>query len=129
MVTLLKATQLAISVVVALFMLFYPGIMVVLTSAVGMTYAAASIGAILDNRIAIWVAFVFSTITAVLSVYGVSRFLRNGFDFLAGNFGQLSGFYYPPYLLLAISLGAAFVVIAHLTSWRWMVSGQLKDTP
>jgi hypothetical protein len=128
-ITFLKFAQLAISLgVIVLFWNIYPGIMLILASAVGMIYLAASIGAILDNRIAIWVAFVFTTIAAVLSALGVNRFLRNGFDFLAGNFEQQGAFYLPPYLFLVISLGATSVVIAHLASWRWMAPAQPKGT-
>jgi len=129
MITFLKSAQLAIAfAVIALFWLIYPGMMVVFASGVGMIYVAASVGALLENRIAIWAAFVFSTITAILSAFGVNRFLQNGFDFLAGTFDESGEFYPPPYLFLAISIGAALVVIAHLASWRWMVSGHSKET-
>ncbi|MCJ7591061.1 MAG: hypothetical protein MUO51_06875, partial [Woeseiaceae bacterium] len=72
--------------------------------------------------------FALSVVTTVATIYGVSRFVRNGFDFLAGNFSQHSGFYFPPYLLLALSIVTSIVVIGHLVSWRWMVSGRSKDT-
>ena len=129
MISLLKSTQLVIAIaVIALFWLIYPGIMMVFASGAGIIYVAASIGALFENRIAIWTAFVFSTVTAILSALGVTRFLRSGFDFLAGKFDETGDIYLLPYLLLAISIGAALVVIAHLASWRWMVSGQPKET-
>jgi hypothetical protein len=129
MITFLKSAQLVTAfAVVALFWLIYPGIMVILASGVGLIYVAASIGAILENRLAIWTAFVFSAIAAIFSAFSVHQFLRNGFDFLAGTFDQTDVFYLPPYLFLAISIGATLVVIAHLTSWRWMVPGQPKET-
>jgi hypothetical protein len=128
-ITFLKSAQLLISLgVIVLFWQVYPGILVVLASAVGMIYVAASIGAVLDNRIAIWVAFIFTTIAAVLSALGVNRFSQKGFDFLVGNFEQQGDFYFPPYLFLIISLGAASVVIAHAASWRWMVRAQSNGT-
>jgi hypothetical protein len=124
MITFLKSAQLVIAfAVIALFWLIYPGIMMVFASGVGMIYVAASIGALLENRIAIWAAFVFSTVAAILSAFGVTKFLRNGFDFLAGTFDATGDFYLLPYFFLAISIGAALVVIAHLASWRWMVPG------
>jgi hypothetical protein len=129
MITFLKSVQLIVAfAVVVLFWLIYPGIMVIFASAVGMIYVAASIGAIFEYRTAIWAAFVFSAIAAVFSAFGVNRLLRNGFDFLEGTFDQTGGFYLTPYLFLAISIGAALVVIAQLASWRWMVPGQSKES-
>lgn len=128
MITFLKSVQLIVAfAVVVLFWLIYPGIMVIFASAMGMIYVVASIGAILEYRTAIWAAFVCSVIAAVLSAFGAIRFLRNGYDFLEGTFDQTVGFYVIPYLFLAISIGAALVVIAHLASWRWMVPAQSKE--
>ncbi len=125
MITFLKFFQLAISFgVIILFWLIYPGVMVIFASAAGLCYLFASIAAICDNRIAIWFAFVFSIVTAVLATLGVYRFLQNGFDFLSGNFNQHNGFYLHPFLFLVISLGATLVVILHLASWRWMIRGR-----
>lgn len=125
MITALKYTQLAIAfAVIALFWMIYPGVMVIFASAAGFCYVLASIGAIRDCRIAIWLAFVFSMVTAVLSALAVNRFLRNEFDFMTGNFSQYSGIYLPPYLFLAISISSTFVVIMHLVSWRWMIRGR-----
>ena len=129
MIRFLKSSQLVVSLgVIGSFWLIYPGAMVIFASAVGLAYTAASVGAIRDHRIAIWVAFVFSIVTAVLAALGVNRFMRNGFDFLAGNFDQHSGIYLPPYLFLAISSGAALVVVLHLASWHWVVRGRQKDS-
>jgi len=128
MITFLKTVQLAISFgVIALFWLIYPGVMLIFASAAGLCYVVTSIGAIHDNRIAIWLAFVFSTLTAIFAALGVNRYLRNGFDFLVGNFYEHSGIYLPPYLFLVISLGATLVVIVHVASWRWMVRGRRQD--
>ena len=101
--------------------------MVILASGVGLAYVAASFGAIRDNRIAIWAAFVFSVMTAVLAALGVRRFIRNGFDFLAGNFGEHSGIYLLPYVFLAVSIGAMLVVLLHLASWRWLLRGRRNE--
>lgn len=102
--------------------------MAIFASAVGLVYLAASLGAIRDNRIAIWIAFAFTVVTAVLSALGVSRFTRNGFDFLAGNFDQQSGIYLPPYVFLAISIGAVLVVALHLVCWRWLLRGRRNES-
>jgi len=126
---LLKSCQLAVSLaVIGLIWLIYPGAMVIFTGAVGLAYLAASFGAIRDNRIAIWAALAFSVVTAVLTALGVSRFTRNGFDFLAGNFDQHSGIYLLPYVFLAISIGAVLVVALHLVSWRWVLRGSQNET-
>ena len=101
--------------------------MVVFASVVGLCYMVAAIGAIRDNRVAIWFAFAFSILTAILSSLGVNRFLRNGFDFLAGNWGKHGEFYFHPYLFLIISLGSIFVVIMHFVSWRWMIHGKRQN--
>ena len=101
----LKSVQLAISVgVIGLFWLIYPGAMVIFATAAGLCYVAAAVGAFFDMKIAIWLALLFSILTAILSTLGVSRFLRNDFDFIGGNFDGLSGVYLTPYLFLAISV-------------------------
>ena len=125
LITFLKSCQLVVSIaVIGSIWLIYPGAMVIFASAVGLAYLAASFGAFHDNRIAIWVAFAFSVATAVLAALGVSRFIRNGFDFLAGNFDQQSGIYLPPYVFIAIAIGAVLVVALHLVSWRWVLRGR-----
>jgi len=98
--------------------------MVVFASVIGLVYVAASAGARGDSRIAIWIAFVFSVLTAMLSTAGFIRFLGGEFSFLTGNFPSHSGIYLPPYLFLLISLGSIFVVIASLVSWRWIIRGE-----
>ncbi len=125
MVRILKSIQLATSVAVTiLFWVMYPGVMVVLACFVGLCYMVAAIGAILDNRVSIWLAFVFSALAVVLSTLGVYRFLQNGFDFLTGTWGQHGGFLFYPYLFLIISLGSILVIIMHFVSWRWMIQGK-----
>ena len=124
----MKSCQLAVSLaVIGLIWLIYPGAMAVFASVVGLAYLAASLGTIRDNRLATWIAFAFSVVTAVLSALGVSRFIRNGFDFLAGNFDQQSGIYLPPYVFLAIFIGAVLVVALHLVSWRWVLLGRRNE--
>ncbi|GJM12648.1 MAG: hypothetical protein DHS20C12_10510 [Pseudohongiella sp.] len=129
MITFLKLTQLTTAfAVIALFLLIYPGIMALFATGVGIIYLLVSIGAILENRFAIWSALIFSVFTAALSAMGVNQFLRNGFDFLTGISGQTNNFDLIPYLFLAISIAATVVVVAHLASWHWLVSGHLKET-
>jgi len=129
LIAFLKLVQLAISVgVIGLFWLIYPGAMVILSIAAGLCYVAAAVGAFFDVKIAIWLAFLFSILTAVFSTLGVSRFLRNDFDFIGGNFDGLSGMYLPPYLFLVISLVSTLAVLMHLASWRWTVSGSQFET-
>jgi hypothetical protein len=125
MIIFLKYCQLAVSFgVIGMIWQFYPGAMVIFASAVGLAYVAASFGAIRDNRIAIWVALLFSVVTAGLAALGVSRFMRNGFDFLAGKFDQHSEILIFPYVFIAISIGAALVTVLHLASWRWVLRGR-----
>ena len=129
MIKFLKSAQLAISLgVIVLFWAIYPGIMAYFASAVGLIYVAVSVGAFQEKRIPIWIAFAFSTAVTVISVLGVNRFVRNGFDFMAGNFPNGAGVYLPPYLFLAISITSMLVVIAHVISWRWMVGRQTENT-
>jgi hypothetical protein len=129
LIAFLKSAQLAVSVgVVALFWLIYPGVMVIFATAVGLCYVVAAVGAFFDIRITIWLAFLFSILTAVISTLGVSRFLRSNFDFIGGNFDGLSGVYLLPYLFLAVSLISTLVVLMHLVSWRWTVTGTRFDT-
>jgi hypothetical protein len=121
MIRALKSIQLVVSIgVIILFLMIYPGVMVVFACMVGCFYVAAAIGSMRDSLPAIWVAFAFSLLTAILSTLGVMRFLTNGFDFLAGNWGQYGGLYFHPYLFVIISFGSIAVVILHLLSWKWM---------
>ncbi len=120
----LKILQLFVSTsVIVLFWLIYPGALVVIATGVGLCYLLSSLGAMRDNRMAIWFAFIFSAATSVLSALSVHRFLSAGFDFLAGHHDQQSGFYLPPYLFLLITLTSTVVVLMHLVSWRWMTEG------
>lgn len=114
--------------VTGLIWLIYPGAMAIFASAAGLIYVAASFGAIRDNRIAIWVAFVFSVVTTMLAALAVSRFMRSGFDFIAGNYDQHSEVYLPPYGFLAISIIAILVVILHLAFWRWTIQGRQNES-
>jgi len=129
MIKFLKSAQLAIALgVILLSWSIYPGVMAFFASAIGLIYVAVSVGAFQEKRIPIWIAFAFSTVVAVVSALGVNRFLRNGFDFVAGNFPHGGGVYLPPYLFLAISITSMLVVIAHLISWRWLVGGETENT-
>ncbi|TFG39842.1 MAG: hypothetical protein E4H42_05260, partial [Chromatiales bacterium] len=66
MIEVLKWLQLAVSIgVIALFWLIYPGIMVVFATAGGLCYAASAIVAFRDHRVAIWLAFAFSSLTTI----------------------------------------------------------------
>ena len=128
MIKALKLIQLAISLmVIVLFWLIYPGVMVLFATAVGLLYLLTSIGSFFNRRIAIWPAFVFSTLTAIFSSLSVNRFLLNGFDYFSGNFNQHGVFYFSPYLFMLISFCSILVVIMHLASWRWMIHGKLKS--
>lgn len=128
MVNHLKSLQVAVSLVLMILMwLIYPGVMVLFASLIGVCYMIAAIAAYRNNRIAIWIAFVYSTLTAMISLLGVQRFLDNGFDYFVGNFEHLQGIYLPPYLFLLISLMSTLVVILHCLSWRWLIKGVTVD--
>ena len=126
MISVLKSTQFVTSIIVAVsFWLIYPGVMVFFASIVGLCYMMTAIGAIFENRIAIWFAFAFSVLSSILSSFGVARFIQGNFDFSVGNWGMSDEFYVHPYLFVIISLMSTVVVIMHLLSWQWMIKGSL----
>ncbi len=125
MIKSLKILQLLVSTsVIVLFWLIYPGVSVVIASAVGLCYVFSSLGAMRDNPLAIWVAFILSLATSILSALGVKRFLSAGFDFLAGHYGLQGEFYLSPYVFLFIALTSTLVVLMHFSSWRWLTQGR-----
>ena len=99
-------------------------IFAIIASAVGLCYVFSSLGAVRDNPVAIWVAFILSLATSVLSALGVKRFLSAGFDFLAGHYGLQGEFYLSPYVFLFIALTSTLVVLMHFSSWRWLTQGR-----
>jgi len=129
MIRFLMSAQFALSLgVTALFSVIYPGVMALFAGIVGLLYVGASIGAFQEKRIFIWIAFAFSSAVAVISVLGVTRFVRNGFDLKTGNFPHEAGVYLLPYLFLAIAILSTLVIFAHLVSWRWMLGRQVEHT-
>jgi hypothetical protein len=124
-IRLLKAVQVAVSVtVIALVWLIYPGVLVAVGTVTAVGYLAVCLLAAADSRIGIWLAFLFTGLTAVLSTLGVARFLRSGFDFLGGSYESHSELYAVPYLFLVTSLGSIFVVALHAACWRWALFGR-----
>lgn len=117
----LKALQLAVAVgLLVLLWLIYPGVLLVFAGAVGLCYVAAAIFAMLDKRVGIWLAFGFTLSAFAFSVWGVYRYLDNGFEFLSGNFPGRTGVYWPAYLFLLIAIGALVVIVLHTLSVDWM---------
>ena len=113
-----RIIQLLVSVsIVGLFWLIYPGSMVIVATGVALVYVAAAVGALRDNRVAGWAAFVFSLATGVLATTAVLRFIRNGFSYATGDFELHDGIYWPPYAFLAIAAGATIVVGLHLVQY------------
>ena len=111
--------QLAISfAVIGLFWLIYPGVMLLIASAIGMAYVLASAGALRGNLLAGRIALVFTATTAIFALLGTSRFAVNGFSYLSGNFAHEGGIYWLPYAFLAIAAGAAVVVLMRMVSAR-----------
>ena len=125
MISTLKFIQLtaSISVIVSI-LLIYPGVMAFFASSVGFCYMFATFGAIRNNLVAIWLAFLFSALTTILSLVGVSRFLSSGFNYLAGNWESNGEFHFIPYLFLITSLLSGSVIILHIVSWKWMIQGK-----
>jgi hypothetical protein len=114
-----KIFQLLVSLsVVGLFWLIYPGIMVLIASAVALLYVAAAVGALRGHYAAGRVAFVGSLATAILATVAVLRFVGNGFSYRLGNFELHDGVYWPPYAFLAIAIGASLVVSLQLLPAR-----------
>lgn len=111
--------QLAVSLAVTgLFWMIYPGVMVILAMAVGLTYVTASIGALRGSRLGGRVALALTLATAVLAALAVSRFVGNGFSYSSGNFDQQDGIYWLPYAFLAITIGAVLVLVLRLALAR-----------
>ena len=124
-VTLLKALQLAVSVgVIALFWLIYPETLFLIAGAFGLCYVAASILALRDRRIGIWLAFGFTLLAFAFSTWGVYRYFDNGFEFLSGNFPGRAGLHWPAYLFVLVALGSLAVILLHLMSRDWMLRGK-----
>jgi hypothetical protein len=127
-IRLLKTVQVAVAVVViVLVWLIYPTVLFAVAIAVAVGYLTACLFAAGDSRIGIWLAFLFTGLTAVLSTLSVSRVLRNGFDFLSGTYESHSELFDAvPYLFLATSLGSIFVVGLHVACWRWVLYGRQR---
>lgn len=120
--TLLKVLQLAVSFcVLVLFWLIYPGVLLYVVGAVGLIYVAAALFAMRDALVGIWVAFAFTVMAFAFTLWGVYRYLDNGFSFLSGNFPGRSGVYWPAYLFLFVALGSFVVIVLHLLSRGWML--------
>lgn len=125
MIGILKYLQLATAGgAIALLWLMYPGALVAMAVTVGLCYVLLALGALVDFRPAIWLAFVFSLLTAVSSAYGVYRYVVNGFDFLRGRFPNQEAFHALPYVFALVALASLLVVLMHAASWRWMVRGR-----
>lgn len=113
-----KAAQLFVSLaVVGLFWLIYPGVMVLVASAVGLIYVASAVAALRGNKLGSRVAFAFSAATAILATLGATRLAGSGFSFTSGDFEFHDGVYWTPYAFLAVATGATLVVVLHLISW------------
>ncbi len=119
---MLKALQLAVAVgVLVLFWMIYPGVMAVFASGIAFCYIGAALAAAWDRPLGVWLAFLFTLSAFGFSAWGVYRYLDNGFEYWSGNFPGWSGFYLPPYVFLAVALGAAAVIVLHALSWRWLL--------
>lgn len=124
MIASVKIIQLLTSVAfVALVWMVYPGGTALLATGVALAYVAAAVLAMLDYRVGIWLAFVFSLLTAAFTSYGVYRYVRNGFDFLTGTYGRLDDAYLPPYLFVLVASGSIAVVLMHAKAGRWLLGG------
>lgn len=122
---LLKALQLGVSVgILVLFRLIYPGVLLAFAGAVGLCYVAASLLAMRDRLVGIWIAFGFTLFAFAFSAWGVYRYLDNGFEFLSGNFPGRAGIYWPAYLFLLIALGSLTVIVLHAATRDWMLRGR-----
>jgi hypothetical protein len=123
----LKGLQLAVSIgAFVLSWLVFPGVLMLFAALVGLAYVAAAIAAAYDKLIGIWAAFAFSLFALAACAWGVYRYLDNGFDYLAGNFDNRAGFYWPAYLFLVVTAIALAVVVLHVVSWRWMLHPQQR---
>lgn len=111
MIRATRIIQLLVSLsVVGLCWLIYPGVMVLVATAVALLYVAAAVGALRGYYVAGRVASLGSLATAMLATVAVLRFVRNGFSYPSGNFALHDGVYWLPYAFLAIAIGAWLVV-------------------
>jgi|GEM_PF-2369739 hypothetical protein len=117
----LKALQLAVAVgMLVLFSLIYPGVIALFAGAVALCYILAAIFAMFDKRVGIWLAFGFTLLAFAFTLWGVYRYIDNGFQFLSGNFPGRAGLYWPAYLFLLTAIGALIVIVLHMLSADWM---------
>jgi hypothetical protein len=123
-----RIIQLLVSLAVAgLFWLIYPGVMVIVATAAGLLYVAASLFALRGSKLATWIALTLSVATAVLTTLAVLRFAGNSFSYLAVNFKGHGGIYRTPYAFLAIAIGAALAVILQVVAARPGRSGGVQS--
>lgn len=125
MLATLKALQLVTALALAgVAVMIFPGAVILPALAACLCYVGAALLAMRDYRIGVWLAFLCSVLTAGFTGYGVYRYVRNGFDFLAGTDGRIEPVHWPPYLFLCVATAALAVVLLHARAWRWLVRGE-----
>lgn len=97
----------------ALFRVIYPGTLVVLPGALGLAHAAAGVLTWRGSRTGAWLSFVLGLAAAAFSIWGVYRYLVNGFDFALGNFAGRAGIHWPAYLFALVALCSISAGVLH----------------
>lgn len=96
--------------------IYSSGTLLYFAVAVGIAYVAAALLAMRGRLIGVFAAFGFTLVVLAFSVWGVYRYLDNGFEFLSGNFPGRTGFYWPAYLFLLIAVGSLTVIVLRAAS-------------
>ena len=108
----------AVGILVLLQEIYSGGALLLFAVVVGVSYIVAAILALRDNLVGIWIASGFSLAAFAFSVWGVYRYIDNGFAWLSGNFPGRTGFYWPAYLFLAIAAGSFAVIVLRAMALR-----------
>ncbi|HEX6994682.1 MAG TPA: hypothetical protein VF339_11115 [Gammaproteobacteria bacterium] len=108
----------AVGTLVLLLQIYPSGALLAFAVVVGLCYVAASILAMRGTPVGVWLAFAFTLAVFAFTVWGVYRYLDNGFEFLSGNFPGRSGIYWPAYLFLLIAVGSLAVIVLSVSSLR-----------
>ncbi len=120
MVFILKSTQFMLSLAVT-FLIWEPSpdVMRMLFLSIALCYVAVCLAAIRDRKYGVWIAFAFTLWIGVAAAFWtVGWFMKNGLDQLPSNYHEIDKL---PYMVLAISASAIFIVVLHFFSWRWFL--------
>lgn len=108
----------AVGMLVLLSTIYSSGTLLLFAVAVGLAYIVAAIFALRDKQVGSWIALGFTLAAFTFSIWGVYRYIDNGFAWLSGNYPGRSGFYWPTYLFLLIAVGSFAVIVLRAMAFR-----------